>query len=405
MASDRIAELLRSAPLIDGHNDLVWALRKAAENGESHDVGASAPSLHTDLPRLEQGGVRGQFWSVYVPSDLADPHAAVTMTLEQIDALFALVRSHPDRLELARTADDVERIAAAGRVASMIGVEGGQSIGSSLGALRILARLGAGYLTLTHNDDTPWADSGTGERAHGGLTSFGEEVVRELNHLGMLVDLSHVSDDTMRQAIEVSSAPVFFSHSNARALCDVPRNVPDDVIELVGRTDGVICATFVPWFLTAEGAEANEAEWREIRRLKEEHPDDPDAVRAAVEQMEETQPTPASSIQDVADHIDHIRDVAGIDHVGVGGDFDGLPGMPEGLEDVSTYPALFAELVERGYDGEALLKVAGRNVLRVMRAAERVAAGSGRDGRPFEGPVVGPVGDRGAGWTVGPLGA
>jgi membrane dipeptidase len=297
------------------------------------------------------------------------------MTLEQIDALFALVRAHPDRLELARTADDVERIAAAGRVASMIGVEGGQSIGSSLGALRILAGLGAGYLTLTHNDDTPWADSGTGERAHGGLTTFGEEVVRELNRLGMLVDLSHVSEDTMRQAIEVSRAPVFFSHSNARALCDVPRNVPDDVIELVGRTDGVISATFVPWFLTAEGAEANEAEWREIHRLKEEHPDDPDAVRAAVEQMEETQPTPPSSIRDVADHIDHIRDVAGIDHVGVGSDFDGLPGIPDGLEDVSTYPALFAELADRGYDDEALAKVAGRNVLRVMRAAERVADG------------------------------
>ena len=236
--------------------------------------------------------MRGQFWSVYVPSDLADPHAAVTMTLEQIDTLFALVRAHPDRLELARTADDVERIAATGKVASMIGVEGGQSIGSSLGALRILAGLGAGYLTLTHNDDTPWADSGTGERAHGGLTTFGEEVVRELNRLGMLVDLSHVSEDTMRQAIEVSQAPVFFSHSNARALCDVPRNVPDDVIELVGRTGGVICATFVPWFLTAEGAEANEAEWRETRRLRAEHPDDPDAVRAAVERFEEAQPTP-----------------------------------------------------------------------------------------------------------------
>ena len=377
--TERITDILRSAPLIDGHNDLVWALRKAREQGESHDVGGSAPRLHTDLPRLERGGVRGQFWSVYVPSDLTDPHAAVTMTLEQIDALFGLVCAHPDRLELARTADDVERIAASGRVASLIGVEGGQSIGSSLGALRILASLGAGYLTLTHNDDTPWADSGTGERAHGGLTTFGEEVVRELNRLGMLVDLSHVSEDTMRQAIEVSAAPVLFSHSNARALCDVPRNVPDDVIELVGRTGGVICATFVPWFLTSEGAAANRAEWREIRRLKEAHPDDPDAVRAAVEEMEETQPTPPSSVRDVADHIDRIRDVAGIDHVGVGSDFDGLPGMPDGLEDVSTYPALFTELADRGYTDDDLAKVAGRNVLRVMRAAERVAAaGSSR---------------------------
>jgi membrane dipeptidase len=372
---ERIADLLRSAPLIDGHNDLVWALRKAREKGESPDVGVSVPSFHTDLPRLERGGVRGQFWSVYVPSDLVDPHAAVTMTLEQIDTLFGLVRSHPDRLELARTADDVERIAATGRVASLIGVEGGQSIGSSLGALRILAGLGAGYLTLTHNDDTPWADSGTGEGAHGGLTEFGENVVRELNLLGMLVDLSHVSPDTMRQAIEVSRAPVLFSHSNARALCDVPRNVPDDVIERVGRTGGVICATFVPWFLTAEGAEASDAEWREIRRLRAEHPDDPDLVRAAVEEMEETQPTPASSIRDVADHIDHIRDVAGVDHVGVGSDFDGLSGMPDGLEDVSTYPALFAELADRGYADADLVKIAGGNVLRLMRAAEQVAAG------------------------------
>ena len=372
---ERIVELLRGAPLIDGHNDLIWALRKASEAGTEHDVDGSAPALHTDLPRLELGGVRGQFWSVYVPSDLGDPHAAVTMTLEQIDRLFALVRSNPDRLALARTADDVERIAAGGRVASLIGVEGGQSIGSSLGALRILAGLGAGYLTLTHNDDTPWADSATGERAHGGLTTFGEEVVRELNRLGMLVDLSHVSEDTMRQAIDVSRAPVLFSHSNARALCDVPRNVPDDVIELVGRTGGVICTTFVPWFLTAEGAAANAAGWREIRRLKAQHPDDPDLVRAAVEAMDETQPTPVSSFRDVADHVDHVRELAGIDHVGVGSDFDGSPGMPEGLEDVSTYPALFAELADRGYDDDDLAKVAGRNVLRVMREAERVAAG------------------------------
>jgi membrane dipeptidase len=237
-----------------------------------------------------------------------------------------------------------------------------------------MSRLGAGYLTLTHNDDTPWADSATGDRAHGGLTTFGEQVVRELNRLGILVDLSHTSEDTMRQAIEVSRAPVLFSHSNARALCDVPRNVPDDVIALVGRTDGVICVTFVPWFLTAEGAEANEAEWREIRRLRAEHPDDAEAARAAIEEMEETQPAPASSVRDVADHIDHIRDVAGIDHVGVGSDFDGLPGMPDGLEDVSTYPALFAELSRRGWSEADLRKLAGENVLRAWRQAEAAAA-------------------------------
>ena len=372
---DGIADLIRAAPLIDGHNDLAWELRKAREEGEDPDVAGSAPRFHTDLPRLEAGGLRGQFWSVYAPSDLVDPHAAVTMTLEQIETVHGLLARYPDRMEAARTADDVERIARAGKVASMIGVEGGQSIGGSLGALRILARLGAGYLTLTHNDDTPWADSATGARAHGGLTAFGEEVVGELNRLGVLVDLSHTSGDTMRQAIEVSRAPVLFSHSNARALCDVPRNVPDDVIELVGRTGGTICVTFVPWFLTAEGAAANAAEWEVTRRLRAEHPDDPEAVRAAMERYDEEQPVPASSVADVADHVDHIRRVAGIDHVGVGSDFDGSPGMPKGLEDVSCYPALFTELADRGYSDEDLAKVAGRNVLRVMRAAEAVALG------------------------------
>ncbi len=375
----RIVELLRSSPLIDGHNDLLWELRKARERGEELDAGGPLPRLHTDLARLEGGGLRGQFWSVYVPSDLVDPHAAVTMTLEQIDALFALVRDHPHRLELARTATDVERISKAGRVASMIGVEGGQSIGVSLGALRILARLGAGYLTLTHNEDTPWADSATGTRAHGGLTTFGEEVVRELNRLGMLVDLSHTSEDTMRQAIEVSRAPVLFSHSNARALCDVPRNVPDDVIELVGRTGGVICVTFVPWFLTVDGAEANAAEWEETERLRAAHPDDPDTVRGAMERYDEDHPVPASSVADVADHVDHLRGLAGVDAIGIGSDFDGSPGMPAGLEDVSRYPALFAELAARGYRDEELAKIAGRNVLRVMRQAERVAAGDKGD--------------------------
>jgi membrane dipeptidase len=373
--TERIVELLRAAPLIDGHNDLLWALRKAREDGQDDaDLASSAPRFHTDLPRLEAGGLRGQFWSVYVPSDLPTDQAVI-QTLEQVDAFLQLLRAHPDRLELARTADDVERIAAEGKVASMIGVEGGHSIGGSLGTLRVLAELGARYLTLTHNDDTAWADSGTGLGSNGGLAEFGEEVVRELNRLGVLVDLSHVSADTMRQAIEVSTAPVIFSHSNARALCDVPRNVPDDVIELLGRTGGVMMATFVPWFLNAEGAKANATEWEEIRRLKEAHADDPDAMRAAVDELEKTLPTPSSSLSDVADHIDHIRDVAGIDHIGVGSDFDGLLEMPDGLEDVSKYPALFEELRDRGYNDEDVTKIAGQNVLRVMREAERVSAG------------------------------
>jgi membrane dipeptidase len=369
--SGRIREILRAAPLIDGHNDVLWELRTTGP-GADPDLDRPRAELMTDLPRLQAGCVGGQFWSVYVPSDLPG-HEAVTMTLEQIDALFAMVRRHPDRLELARTADDVERIARAGRVASMIGVEGGHCIGGSLGALRILAHLGAGYLTLTHNDDTPWADSATGDTPHGGLTRFGEEVVRELNRCGVLVDLSHVSPDTMRQAIEVSEAPVIFSHSSARALCDVTRNVPDDVLELVGRTGGVVMVTFVPEFLTREGAAANAAAWAEERPLRAEHPDAPEVVRTAMEAWFVANPDPPATISDVADHIDYVRTIAGIEHVGIGSDLDGSVSMPEGLEDVSGFPALFAELADRGYGDDGLSMIAGRNVLRVMRAAERTA--------------------------------
>jgi membrane dipeptidase len=357
-----VLDLLRAAPLIDGHNDLLWELRQGRDPAD--------PTLMTDLPRMATGGVGGQFWSVYVPSDLPADRA-VTMTLNQIDALLDMVRRNPDRLELARSSDDVDRIATAGRVASMIGVEGGHSIGCSLGTLRVLTKLGMGYLTLTHNDDTPWADSATGEHPHGGLTRFGEEVVREVNRCGWLVDLSHTSDDTMRQAIEVSEAPVIFSHSSARALCDVPRNVPDDVLELVGRTGGVVMVTFVPSFVAAEGAEFNQVVWAEARRVRAEHPDDPEAVRVAMDAWFEANPGPHATVSDVADHIDHVRDVSGIDQLGIGSDFDGAPTMPEGLEDVSRYPTLFQELASRGYGEEDLMKIARRNVLRVMRDVEQ----------------------------------
>jgi membrane dipeptidase len=374
--NEDLLRVLRAAPLVDGHNDLLWALRETRERdpeAEPPDLREGAPQLMTDIPRLSAGGVGGQFWSVYVPSSLPQDEA-VTMTLEQIDALRGLLRRYPDRMEPARTAGDVERIAAAGKVASMIGVEGGHSIGSSLGVLRILAELGAGYLTLTHNDDTPWADSATGEHPHGGLTRFGEEVVRELNRCGVLVDLSHVSDDVMRQAIEVSEAPAIFSHSSARALCDVTRNVPDDVLALVGRTGGVVMVTFVPSFLTAEGAASNQAAWDEARRVRAEHPGEPATVEAAIEAWFAAHPDPPAGVADVADHVDHVRDLAGIAHVGVGGDLDGAPHMPEGLSDVAGYPALFAELAARGYTDDELAGVAGRNVLRVLRDAERVAA-------------------------------
>jgi membrane dipeptidase len=371
---ERVVKLLRTAPLIDGHNDLLWALRKAREiDGAEPDIAGDCPELQTDLPRLAAGGIGGQFWSVFVPADV-QPELAVARTLEQIDALHGLVRRFPDRLELARTADQVETIAARGKIASMIGVEGGHCIGGSLGVLRTLARLGAGYLTLTHNDDTPWADSATGEHPHGGLTVFGEEVVRELNRGGVLVDLSHVSEDTMRQAISVSRAPVIFSHSSARALCDVSRNVPDDVIEQVGRTDGVVMVTFVPVFVAPEGAEAYDAAWTQEHRLRADHQGDPEAVRRGMEAWFASRPDVPANVAQVADHIDHVRDVAGVDHIGVGSDFDGTPSMPEGLADVSGYPALFGELAARGYTDQDLRKIAGQNVLRVMRAAEALSA-------------------------------
>jgi membrane dipeptidase len=368
---ERIVELLRGSPLVDGHNDLLWAMREAKDEGRALDLAGPWPELCTDLPRLARGGVGAQFWSVFVPCDFRG-HDAVTATLEQIDALHTLVDAHPDRLEFARTASDVKRIADAGRVASMIGVEGGHSIGGSLGVLRTMARLGAGYLTLTHNEDTDWADSATGKHPHGGLTAFGEEVVRELNRSGVLVDLSHVSDDTMRQAIEVSRVPVIFSHSSARALADAPRNVPDDVLELVGRTGGVVMVTFVPDFLTRDGAAMNALGWEEARRLEEVHPEDPKKVADLMEEWFKEHATPAD-VADVADHVDHVREIAGVQAIGVGSDFDGVPNVPQGLEDVSKYPDLFEELASRGYTDQELMAIAGRNVLRVMREAERAA--------------------------------
>jgi membrane dipeptidase len=370
---DRAGELLSRAPVIDGHNDLLWEARnQVGYDFAKLDIASDCPQVMTDIPRIRRGHLGGQFWSVYVPSDLPGD-TAVTATLEQIDALFAMVARYPDVFELARAADDVERVTGHGRVASMIGVEGGQSIGSSLGALRTLAHLGARYMTLTHNDNTPWADSATDTPAHGGLTRFGEEVVREMNRLGVLVDLSHVSADTMTHAIDVSEAPVIFSHSNARALCDVPRNVPDDVLAKVRGSNGVVMVTFVPDFLTPAGAEGNAAAWEESRRLEAEHPDDVEAVRSAMTAWFDAHPTPPTSPADVADHVDHIRERCGIDHIGVGGDYDGSRWMPTGLEDVSDYPNLFAELLDRGYSEEDLARISRENILRAMREAEDVA--------------------------------
>lgn len=370
----RARDILRRAPLIDGHNDLLWELRKQAGYDLGRlDLAERRPELMTDIPRLHEGAVGGQFWSVYVPSDLPG-HRAVTATLEQIDALRLVVRRYNAAFAPATTADGIVRAARSGRVASLAGMEGGHSIGCSLAALRMFTALGARYLTLTHNDNTPWADAATDVPAHGGLTRFGEEVVREMNRLGVLVDLSHVSPDTMAHALTVTEAPVIFSHSSARALCDVPRNVPDDVLVSLRAGGGVAMVTFVPAFVTPACAAHWAKEQAEEQRLRAVHAGDGAPVEAAIAVWRTRHPEPLASVQDVADHVDHVREVAGARHVGIGSDFDGAPSMPVGLEDVSCYPVLFAELLRRGYTDAELSAIAGGNVLRVMREAERTAA-------------------------------
>ena len=327
----------------------------------------------TDIPRLRQGGVGAQFWSVYVPAALAGQQA-VTATLEQIDIVHRMIARYPDDLELALTAGDVQRIFGEGRIASLIGMEGGHSIDSSLGALRMFARLGARYMTLTHSKNVPWADSATDTPEHGGLTAFGEEVVREMNRLGMLVDMSHVSEDTMEDVLRVTRAPIIFSHSSARALCDHPRNVPDAILRQLPKNGGVVMVSFVPGFTTPEASAWDTAQEAEQARLETLSPKDEAAVKAGIGAWLTAHPRPTVTVAQVADHVDHVRKLAGIDHVAYGSDFDGITSAPAGLEDVSTFPALTAELLRRGYTELEVKKVLGLNLLRVMRAAEAAAA-------------------------------
>ena len=370
---ERARTLMEKAPLIDGHNDLPWAMREAARYDFTKvDIRRPQPALQTDIPRLREGRVGAQFWSVYVPPAL-DGHGAVTATLEQIDAVHELARRYPDVFEIARTADDVERLFRSGKIASLIGMEGGHSIDNSLGALRMFHRLGARYMTLTHGDDTAWADSATDTPRLGGLSPFGEAVVREMNWLGMLVDLSHVSPDTMKDALRVSEAPVIFSHSSARALCNVPRNVPDEVLRLLPASGGVVMVTFVPSFVSQAVADYSNRLSEQAKTWAADHADEA-GRKAARTAWVAANPPPTATLAQVADHIDHVRAVAGIDHVGLGSDFDGIDAGPVGLEDVSTYPALVAELLRRGYGEEDVAKVLGGNVLRALRQAERVAS-------------------------------
>jgi membrane dipeptidase len=381
-AAQRLEEarsILRRVPLVDGHNDLPWAYRENAGNHLARidlrqSTRALDPPLHTDLERLRAGGVGAQFWSVYIPVSMAGP-GAIKATLEQIDVVHRLVELYPESFELASTAADVRRIHATGKIASLIGMEGGHSIENSLAALRQLYRAGARYLTLTHNTNTDWADAATDAPEHGGLSVFGREVVHEMNRLGMLVDLSHVSAETMHDALDASAAPVLFSHSSARALCGHARNVPDDVLARLPGNGGVVMITFVESFLSEEVRQYNARRDAEEKRLGALHPGDPAAAKAGLEAWKSAQPAPRATLAQVADHIDHVRKIAGIDHVGLGGDFDGMPRGPVGLEDVAGYPNLLAELLARGYSPEDLAKVAGLNVLRVLERAEQVAAG------------------------------
>jgi membrane dipeptidase len=373
----RARKLLSRVPLIDGHNDLPYTLRVGGGMDLARvDLAAPVSFTHTDLPRLATGGVGAQFWSVYVPASLAG-EAAVATTLEQIDLVYRMVRRYPDRLELAVTAADVQRIFAAGRVASLIGAEGGHSIASSMGVLRTLFALGVRYLTLTHNNNVPWADSATDEPRAGGLTGFGRAVVGEMQRLGMLVDLSHVSPGTMRAALDVAEAPVIFSHSSARALCDHPRNVPDDVLARLPGNGGVCMVTFVAEFVSPECAAWAARVTADMRERGLDTRDIGVRERAARERAG-SDPRPTATLAQVADHVEHVRDVAGIEHVGLGGDFDGTDQLPDGLGDVSCYPALLAELLARGWTEDDCARLAGGNVLRVLRDAEdaaRVLAG------------------------------
>ena len=378
----RAREILRTTPLIDGHNDLPWALRQGYGN-DPHAVDLAtnlddSTALHTDIPRLRAGGVGGQFWSVYVPASLT-PTEAARETFEQIDTVRRIVAAHPDVFELATTADEVERIHAAGRIASLIGMEGGYSIDDSLGLLREFHQAGARYITLTHSKTTTWADSATDAPKWGGLSPFGEDVVREMNRIGMMVDLSHVSEETMVDAMRVSEAPVIFSHSSARAVTDHPRNVPDSVLRAMAEDGGVVMVTFVPGFISTALGEWTAQVSAEATRLGVDlNAETPDPRLLA---WAEAHPRPTVTVADVVAHIQHVREVAGVDHVGLGGDFDGVTSLPEEVQGVDAYPRILAALMDAGWTEGDIRKLAGENVLRVMRAVEAVAA-SKSDERP-----------------------
>jgi membrane dipeptidase len=385
--SARVAQVLKQTPLIDGHNDLPWEIRERfhsklttidlSKDTSSLPVPAGGIALMTDISRLRHGGVGGQFWSVFVPVDMQGP-AAVQATLEQIDIVRQMAERYPQDFELAYTAADVHRIHKAGRIASLIGIEGGHQINNSLSVLREMYALGARYMTLTHSSNTEWADSATDAPMHHGLTAFGREVVHEMNRLGMVVDLSHVSAETMHAVLDTAEAPVMFSHSSARAIVDHPRDVPDDVLRLLERNGGVVMVNFYPGYISA-ARNRWDADYAAERARYDSPPfagiyiGQPDRAKAALEEWVRAHPAPKVSLTEVADHIEHVRRIAGIDHVGLGSDFDGIPATPVGLEGVDKYPGLLAELMRRGWTNEEVAKLAGKNILRVLASVERVA--------------------------------
>jgi membrane dipeptidase len=371
--TDEARAIHREALLVDGHNDLPYQFREKKDlSFRSFDIRRPQKDLHTDIPRLREGGVGAQFWAAYVPVSTRRSGTSVKLCLEQIDVIHRMVRTYPDTFELARSADDVVRIRKAGKIASLIGIEGGHAIDDSLGVLRMYHDLGVRYMTLTHSESLDWADSATDKPKANGLSPFGEEVVREMNRLGMLVDLSHVSADTMRHALRVTKAPVIFSHSSAFAVAEHPRNVPDDVLKLTAANGGVVMVNFYSGFVVPEAARMRARMFETVRELRTKYPDEKE-FRAALSQWRKDHPIPRGTIHDVVDHIDHIVKVAGIDHVGLGSDFDGIDAAPAQLDDVSKYPLLTQELLNRGYTKEQILKVLGGNLMRVFREAERRA--------------------------------
>jgi membrane dipeptidase len=374
----RIDRILREVPLIDGHNDLPSQILDRVKNHVEQldiekDQSGLTPPLHTDIPRLRQGRVGAQFWSVYIPVTLKGSDA-VRAVLEQIDVVYQMNERYSGTFELARTADDIVRIHRSGKIASLIGMEGGHSIANSLAVLRQLYANGARYMTITHSSNTDWADSATDAPAHNGLTPFGKLVIGEMNRLGMLVDLSHVAPKTMNDILDVTAAPVIFSHSSARALNDHARNVPDDVIRRMKDNGGVIMVTWVPNFVSEKARSRQAARDAEEARLKSLYQGQPDKAKSALEQWDKDNPAPRATVTDIANHIDHVVKLIGAEHVGIGADLDGITTTPEGLESVATYPKLFAELIRRGYSDDQLKGIAGLNVLRVMRKVEAVAA-------------------------------